>query len=177
MESLWRVIHVLSRTEKAVAERLEKRGITVYLPIQKQLRQWSDRKKWVDMVVLSGYVFVKINKNEHRQTLETPGVSRFLKHDTVPVSISDSEMQRFKDFIEKANNRNIEFTTEKLPAGTPVTIQAGNFKGFSGEVVEYKNKRRLSVKLSNFGHFFVTLALEDVLADTSTTLSDRNWQS
>jgi len=99
MESQWHVVHVLSRTEKKVAERLENKGIFAYLPIQKQLRQWSDRKKWVDMVVLSGYVFVKITKNEQQQVLQTPGVSRFLKHYGAIVSISDSEMQRFKKFV------------------------------------------------------------------------------
>jgi len=165
MESQWHVVHVLSRTEKKVAERLENKGIFAYLPIQKQLRQWSDRKKWVDMVVLSGYVFVKITKNEQQQVLQTPGVSRFLKHYGAIVSISDSEMQRFKKFVEKAEERAIKFSAENFSAGTPVIIQTGRFKGFSGEIIEHKNKRRLSVRLSNFGHFFITLSPEDVLVN------------
>jgi len=162
MKSKWHVVHVLSRTEKKVAERLENNGVAVYLPIQKQLRQWSDRKKWVDMVVVSGYVFVKITDSEQVFVLQIPGVSRFLKHSGVPVYISETEMQRFKNFIEKAENRKIEFTTEKIPVGASITIQAGRFKGFSGEVVEHKNNYKLSVKLSNFGHFFITLPSDDV---------------
>jgi transcription antitermination factor NusG len=162
MNSQWHVILVSSRTEKKVAERLEKKGIIVYLPMQKQLRQWSDRKKWVDMIVLSGYVFVKISENEQLEVLQTLGVSRFLKHNNKFVFISDSDMKKFQDFIEKAENRTIEFTTETLSVGTPITIQTGNFKGFSGEIVEYKNKRNLSVKLTGFGHFLITLSPEDV---------------
>ena len=115
------------------------------------------------MVVLSGYVFVKIAKKEHLLVLQTPGVSRFLKHNNNPVHISDSEMERFRNFIEKAKDRPVEFTPELLSIGTPVTIQTGQFKGFSGEISEHRGKRRLSVKLSNFGHFFVTLSSEDVL--------------
>ncbi|MCL2413329.1 MAG: UpxY family transcription antiterminator [Bacteroidales bacterium] len=163
MESKWHVVHVLFRTEKEVAERLENSGITVYLPIQKQLRQWSDRKKWVDMVVVSGYVFVKITDSEQVFVLQIPGVSRFLKHNGIPVCISETEMQRFKNFVEKAESRKIEFSTEVIPVGTPITIQAGRFKGFSGEIVEHKNKHKLSVKLSNFGHFFITLSPDDLL--------------
>ena len=163
METQWHVVHVLSRTEKKVAERLENKGITIYLPLQKQLRQWSDRKKWVEMVVLSGYVFVKISKNEYLQILQTTGVSRFLKHDNKPVCISDLEMERFRNFIEKADDCPIEFTSETLPIGTSVTIQVGKFKGLSGEIIEYKNKKRLSVRLSNLGHFFITLSCKDVL--------------
>ncbi|MDR1951031.1 MAG: UpxY family transcription antiterminator [Bacteroidales bacterium] len=166
MKLHWHVIHVASRTEKKVAERLENKGVTVYLPIQKQLRQWSDRKKWVEVVVLSGYVFVKIADSEQLNVLITPGVSRFLWHCNKPVHISDSEMERFRKFVEKAEDRTIEFTSESLPVGTIVTIQAGQFKGFSGEVIEHKGKRNLSVKLSNFGHFFVTLSASDVLPDS-----------
>jgi transcription antitermination factor NusG len=162
MNPQWHVIHVSSRTEKKVAEQIEKKGITVYLPVQKQLRQWSDRKKWVDMVVLSGYVFVKILENQHLEVLKTHGVSRFLKHNNKVVCVSDSEMLRFQNFVEKAENRPIEFTSENLSVGTPITIQTGNFKGFSGEIVEYKNKRNLSVKLTNIGHFLITLSSEDV---------------
>jgi len=163
MNSKWHVVHVLSRTEKKVAERLENRGIAVYLPIQKQLRQWSDRKKWVDMVVVSGYVFVNIANNEQLRVLEVPGVSQFLKHNGVPVCISETEMQRFKNFVERAEDHSIEFSRKIVPVGASITIQAGRFKGFSGEVVEHKNKYKLSVKLSNFGHFFVTLSPEDIL--------------
>ncbi|MCL2412828.1 MAG: UpxY family transcription antiterminator [Bacteroidales bacterium] len=162
MKPKWHVVHVLSRTEKKVAERLENKSITVYLPVQKQLRQWSDRKKWVDIIVISGYIFVKITDNEQFCVLEVPGVSRFLKHNGVPVCISDSDMQNFKNFIEKAEDRNVEFSTEKIPVGTPITIQTGRFKGFSGEVVEHKNNYKLSVKLSNFGHFYITLSPEDI---------------
>jgi transcription antitermination factor NusG len=165
MVSQWHAAHVASRTEKKVAERLEKNGITVYLPIQKQLRQWSDRKKWVDMVVLSGYVFVKINKTEQLKVLQIPGVSRFLKHYHKLVCIPDLEMERFRDFIEKAENRTIEFTAEKPPIGTQITIQTGTFKGRFGEIIEHKGKRKITVavQLEKIGYFLITLLPEDVL--------------
>ena len=164
METQWHVVHVLSRTEKKVAERLENKGITIYLPLQKQLRQWSDRKKWVEMVVLSGYVFVKISKNEYLQILQTTGVSRFLKHDNKPVCISDLEMERFRNFIEKADERLIEFTTEQMPIGTVVTIQNGPFKGYSGEITKHKGNCKLTIQLSHIGHFSVDLSPDEVSA-------------
>ena len=168
MKLQWHVVHVASRTEKKVAERLEKKEVAVYLPLQKKLRQWSDRKKWVETVVLSGYVFVKINKSKHLDVLQTPGVSRFLKHNYVPVCISDSEMQEFQNFIEKAENHPIEFTAEKPPVGTQIIIQAGNFKGCFGEVIEHKGKRKITVavNLEKIGHFFITLSPTDVLVQS-----------
>jgi transcription antitermination factor NusG len=157
MEPQWHVVHVASRTEKKVAERLENKGKTVYLPIQKQLRQWSDRKKWVDMVVLSGYVFVKINNSEKFEIIQTLGVSRFLKHNNKMVCVSDSEMERFIKFIEKAKNRTVEFSNEKLPIGTQVM-----FKGVSGEIIKHKGKNRLKVQLSLIGNFSIELSADEV---------------
>jgi transcription antitermination factor NusG len=163
MEAQWHVVRVSSRTEKKVSEKLKNQGINVYLPLQRQLHQWSDRKKWVDTVVVSGYLFVRITEKEQLLVLQTPGVSCFLKHCQALVHISDSDMQRFRDFIERAEDRPLEFTTEKPPVGTFVTIQNGHFKGFSGEVFQHRGKSKLSVKLADVGHCVVTLFFGDVL--------------
>ena len=165
MKAQWHIVHVSSRTEKRVAERLENKGFVIYLPIQRQLRQWSDRKKWVEAVVLSGYIFVKIKINEQLKVLQTPGVSRFLKHCNKLVCISDSEMERFRNFVEKAENHTIEFTIEKPPVGTQIIIQTGNFKGREGEIIEHRGKRKITVavKLEKIGYFSITLSPEDVL--------------
>jgi len=45
LEAKWYAIYTRPRAEKQVAERLHEKGIHVYLPLQKKLRQWSDRKK------------------------------------------------------------------------------------------------------------------------------------
>ena len=55
----WKVIYTASRQEKKVAVLLERFGIAYYLPLVKKLRLWSDRKKWVEMPLFNGYVFVK----------------------------------------------------------------------------------------------------------------------
>ena len=162
MEAHWHVVHVSSRTEKKVTERLIKNGFLAYLPVQKQLRQWSDRKKWVEMVMLSGYVFVKITEKQHIKVLEVPGVSRFLKHNNKPVIISDAEMLHFQNFIAKLKDQPVEFSSEQIPVGTVVNIQTGHFKGFSGEVVLYKNKRKLIVRLLPIGYFSVELSPDDI---------------
>ena len=47
MDKIWYALYVKSRTEKKVAAELEKQGIINYLPLQKILKQWSDRRKWV----------------------------------------------------------------------------------------------------------------------------------
>lgn len=158
----WNVIIVLSRNEKKVAEKLNKLGFDIYLPIQQQLRQWSDRKKWVDIVVLPGYVFVRTKPDKYLQILEITGVSRFLKMSGKPVVVPEQEMSRFQHFIEKTEDSSIEFLIEKPSVGTLVTIQSGKFKGFSGEVVRHKGKYKLTIQLLNIGYFLTDISLADI---------------
>ncbi|MBE0668108.1 MAG: UpxY family transcription antiterminator, partial [Bacteroidales bacterium] len=44
----WYAVYTHSRAEKRVNERLLEAGIETFLPMQKTLRQWSDRKKLVE---------------------------------------------------------------------------------------------------------------------------------
>ena len=66
----WKVIYVASRQEKKVFDRLKKEGIAVFLPLTKKLRQWSDRKKWVEFPLFNGYLFVKPTSIQRDEILE-----------------------------------------------------------------------------------------------------------
>ena len=57
---VWHVICIRSRAEKKVLADLTGKGITCFMPVQKKLRQWKDRKKLVEMPLLPGYCFVHI---------------------------------------------------------------------------------------------------------------------
>ena len=57
----WHVIYTAPRAEKKVNERLESQGVETYLPLQKTLRQWSDRKKKVSIPLFNSYVFVRVD--------------------------------------------------------------------------------------------------------------------
>jgi hypothetical protein len=48
-EKHWLVIYTKPRAEKKVNERLLEEGFETYLPLQKVIRQWSDRKKKVEV--------------------------------------------------------------------------------------------------------------------------------
>ena len=41
----WYVVKTRSRAEVKVAERIDSKGLHVYLPLQRTIRQWSDRKR------------------------------------------------------------------------------------------------------------------------------------
>ena len=59
----WHAVYVSSRTEKKITDLLNNKGIEAYVPIIKTMRQWSDRKKMVELPLLNGYVFL-VDKKE-----------------------------------------------------------------------------------------------------------------
>ena len=53
----WYVAYVKSCSEFKVAEFLEKFGYEYYLPVKREVHQWSDRKKIVRKLVLPRMIF------------------------------------------------------------------------------------------------------------------------
>ena len=77
-EKGWYAIYTHSRAEKRVSDRLTEAGIETFLPLQKTLRQWSDRKKLVEKPLISSYVFVKVVPREFFTVRKTDGVVKFI---------------------------------------------------------------------------------------------------
>jgi hypothetical protein len=44
----WYPVYTQPRAEKKAYQALINKGIEAYLPLHRQLKQWSDRKKWVE---------------------------------------------------------------------------------------------------------------------------------
>ncbi len=58
----WYAIHTRSRHEKQVDLFLSERGIETFLPLVHTLSRWKDRKKYVDLPLFPGYMFVCTDK-------------------------------------------------------------------------------------------------------------------
>ena len=57
---IWVAVYTRPRHEKTVKKEFQKKGFEVYLPMLKERRKWSDRKKWVEFPLFRSYVFVRI---------------------------------------------------------------------------------------------------------------------
>ena len=42
--------------------RLEAAGVHVFLPLRRTLRQWSDRRRWVEEPLFPGYLFARVDE-------------------------------------------------------------------------------------------------------------------
>ena len=60
----WYAVYTRPRAEKKVADALTKKKIENFSPINKVIRQWSDRKKIVYEPLFTSYVFIKVSELE-----------------------------------------------------------------------------------------------------------------
>ena len=74
----WLVAYTKPRHEKKSAEVLKSSGVDVFLPLQKQLKVWSDRKKWVESPLFPGYLFVNISDDDYFKVLNSYGIVKYI---------------------------------------------------------------------------------------------------
>jgi len=133
----WIALYSRPRSEKKVKAFLDKLGIEAYLPIQKQMRQWSDRKKLVDVVVIPMVIFVNADKWELYQIINHPLI---LRPFTLPgckdiAKIPADQIERLK-FILGQSDVPVEFDTQIFETNDNVEVIRGHFMGLKGEVHE-----------------------------------------
>lgn len=145
----WYAVYTRSRGEKKVAELMHKNGYQVYLPLVKTLRQWSDRKKKVEVPLISSYVFVKVSEKEYYSILNTPGALAYVTFEGKAAPIRESQMEAMRMAVE--GNLDIELTQEGIGLGERVKIISGPMKGAEGEYIETVHKHNFIINLDHIG--------------------------
>ncbi len=130
-------------------EQMQKQGYKVYLPLVKKLKQWSDRKKKVEVPLIASYVFVCVNEKEYYDVLAIPGASRYITFEGKAVAIPEKQINALKAAVD--NNMQIELQTLLIQAGEKVKVIAGPLKGAEGEFVGKAHKQNFILNLSNTG--------------------------
>jgi len=140
MSKTWMAVYTKPRSEKKVAERLEKAGIEVYCPLQTVIKQWSDRKKKIKIPVFPSYVFVHVGESERLTVLSDAGVMNFVFWLGKPAVIREEEIEVIKEYLERRNN-NVEVV------GDEVLITQGIFEGTKGKIKHlFDNKTVLVIE-------------------------------
>jgi transcription antitermination factor NusG len=89
----WRVVYTYPQQEKKIFNKLLALGMNAYLPLRKIVKQWSDRKKQLEVPLFPNYLFVKVPDIYRFRVLAIPGVTRFISFDGRLAAVSDKEMK------------------------------------------------------------------------------------
>ena len=153
-ECQWFAVYTRSRTEKKAYDELHKHGITSYLPMHKVLRQWSDRKKWIEVPLFNSYLFVKISPKEYLQVLQIQGLVRFITFEGKAVPIPPQQIEAIKTFIGQGPQA-FEETEVNFEAGAPVEILKGAMAGLTGILLYIAGKHRVKVEIDCVGQSLI----------------------
>lgn len=146
----WYALYTNPRAEKKVATELAKKGFEYYLPLHKTLKQYSDRKKWVEEPLFKSYLFIHLELEPHYyQILNTQGIVKFIKIGKEIATLRDSQIQDIKLALEQTQD--IALSSEKIETGTPVEVIAGPLKGRIGMVIERKGNKYFSIEIEQLG--------------------------
>ena len=152
-QNKWYPVYTNPRAEKKAYEALIKKGITAYLPLNKQLNQWSDRKKWVEEPLIKSYLFVKIAAKQIGDVLITPGICRFIYFCGKVASMPESQITDMRLLL--ANHNDLEITDYRFTKGERVIVKAGPLKGFLGELVDFRSQKKLILRIDHIGQTLV----------------------
>lgn len=140
----WYAIYTRPRWEKKVYDRLTAQNIAAYCPLNKVTRQWSDRKKVVEVPLFTSYVFVQITPEEQLPVRMTPGVVNFVYWQGRIARIRAEEMAELQAFV--ANNEQIRLERLSYEPGDHFEIENGVLKG-QPAVVQSVRKNKLELIL------------------------------
>ena len=147
----WFAFYTKSRHEKSVHSILKNMGYDVYLPLLKERRKWSDRKKWVTYPLFKSYIFIKIEAKDSIFVLKTSGIVRIVKFGNKPSPILEDTIKSLKLMIDGGYNPQ---PTDYFIKGDPVVIKDGPLKGLKGEIAIIHNQERLIIKVDAIEHSF-----------------------
>lgn len=158
MDFKWYALYTRSRAEKKVKDELVSRGVEVYLPLKREMRQWSDRKKMVEVPVINSYIFVFLDPAKRKDLFGVAGIVGFVGDLGRPAIISEREMENMRRAVE--SKAEFEIKQGIFSVGELVRITSGPMAGVEGQITDIKGNKKLYVAVAPIG-FTLVLNMND----------------
>lgn len=143
----WYVLYTRSKHEVAAESYLKRCGIEAYLPMQKVLRQRSDRNMWVATPLFPSYIFIRVSSREYEEALQHFSIVSYVTLEGFPCPVPDEQIDAIKVILNKKVG--FKVTNEKFEPGDQVVIKDGPLAGYQAEVVERKGRKELILRVDS----------------------------
>lgn len=160
----WYIAFVKSCQERKTAETLSKMGVENYLPMQREVHQWSDRKKVVVRLLLPHLIFIHVDDIERRKLLqEVYGIYACMMDRSTgkPAVVRDKEMASFMAMVEHSGLP-VQMNSEPLAPGDKVKVLNGPLKDMEYELVRVSGRRCIAVRLDFLGVAMIEFSAENL---------------
>ncbi|MEJ7820744.1 MAG: UpxY family transcription antiterminator [Chitinophagaceae bacterium] len=144
----WYAVNTRPRWEKKIAQILDVKGIENYCPLNKVVKQWSDRKKIIFEPLFKGYVFVRVEEQKKWDLKRIEGILNYVYWLGKPAKIKPEEINIIKKFLNEFS----EIVVEKigLQVNQKVRVRQGVLMNYEGILLELSGSRAF-VKIESMG--------------------------
>lgn len=136
----WVAAYTRPRSEKKAAAELTRSGIEIYAPLQKQPRQWSDRKKYIDVAVIPMIVFAHLSEDQLTTLKRHPLIIGVLTAPgcKAPARIPAEQIENLKIMLNQTEIP-VSFKERVFTSNDTVRVIRGSLRGLLGEIKSVKD--------------------------------------
>ena len=136
----WFALQVYSRKERLASSHLASQGYECFLPLYKNLRQWSDRVKEIEQPLFPGYLFCRFDFQERRPIVMTPGVLQIVGNGRTAMPVPDEEVSALQTAVASGIPQQ---PWPYIEVGEKVRVTYGTLAGLEGILVNFKGNHRV----------------------------------
>lgn len=144
----WYVLYTKPKWEKKVAEKLNEGGFECYCPLITQIKQWSDRKKKVEVPLFNSYVFIRLDEKDRNSVFKIPGVIRYLFWLGKPAIVREEEINAIQESLKSSNISEASVTS--IQVGDRIKLDSGAFSN-QNAIVQEVSKTHYILVLESLG--------------------------
>jgi transcription antitermination factor NusG len=140
----WYALHIRSRHEKRVAERLVSQSLEIFLPLHRSRHTWKNGvHAEVDLPLFPCYLFARVAIHDRIRLLQHPGVLGFAASSAKPTVIHDDDISILRTATESLRAEPHPY----LNNGDAVRIVAGPLAGMAGILTRRKQEYRVVLSI------------------------------
>ena len=168
----WLVARVAPNTEKACRERLIELGYDAFVASQQEIRIYKNgnrkKRKKIERVVITQYVFLHLTEQERRTVVTLPFVKAFLinrsSEQRTFATVSDEQIRRLKRMLGQSEQA-VQFITSGFTLGEEVIVMNLGNNDYAGRVVRMPgdNSTYVGVRLDTLGCAYLEISPENLM--------------
>lgn len=161
--NVWIACRVKIKTEKKCAKRLESFGYETFVPVRCEDRQWSDRKKTIEVILIPMVIFVQLPQPDIIRLTKLGFIHSIIKYpgSKEPAIIPSTEINQFKFLIENSD-QNLLIEPFSPIKGQMIEIVRGKLKGLTGQITQTSQKGcRITIAIQYLTRASVAVNISD----------------
>lgn len=140
----WHALYTCPRHERRVAQQIEQRSISCFLPVYRSMRRWKDRRKELELALFPGYMFVRLALKDRLRVLQLPSAVRLVSFHGEPAVVPDADVENLRQQLSRGAKCEPH---PYLRVGRRVRVNHGPMQGLEGILVRRKDDCRVIFSL------------------------------